>query len=147
MKAILLFTAIAFSFSLQERGVKPLAFLTGTWKTEGKQSFETWQTNGKSEMKGSAYKIKAGNKVAEETLTIHIVAGKIVYTAIVPNQNEGKPVDFVLNTAVKDKLSFENPAHDFPKKIQYTKLNDTAVFISVLGANDKGFSYKMFKQK
>ena len=146
MKAILLFTAIAFCFSVQDASLKPFHFLAGTWKTEGKQSFETWQLNKSGEMKGNDYKLKGGQKEIGEELMIHIVAGKVIYTARVLNQNEGKPVDFVLNTSVKDKFSFENPTHDFPKKIQYTKLNDTAVFISVLGANDKGFSYKMFRQ-
>lgn len=63
------------------------------------------------------------------------------------NQNNAQPIAFVLNNEVKNKISFENLTHDLPKKIQYTKLDETTLFVEVLGENDKGFSYKMMKQK
>lgn len=96
-------------------------------------------------MQGSDYELKAGKKVTTEHLAINIVGGSLVYTATVLNQNGGKPISFTLNNNVKCKLSFENLSHDFPNKIQYTKLNDTTLFVEVLGDGDKGFSYKMKK--
>jgi len=133
--------------ALPNTTINELHFLTGTWKVENKQNYETWKINSDTSLEGNSYKIKDGNKRIDEYLTIKAISGKIIYTAKVLNQNNGQPVDFTLNASVTDKFSFENNGHDFPKKIQYTKLNDSTVFVAVLGENDKGFSYRMIKQK
>lgn len=114
---------------------------------ENKENYENWKAVNDSLLEGSAYKMKAGQKVTTEYFSIKARTGKIIYQAIVPDQNNGKAVDFELNENLKNKYSFENLSHDFPKKIQYTRLNDTTIFVEVLGANDKGFSYKMMKCK
>lgn len=124
-----------------------LQFLEGTWKIENKESYETWKKVGAAEFEGNAYKIKAEKKAISEYLKIKSNGDQIIYSATVPNQNGGKPIDFVLNKAVKNKFSFENLQHDFPKKIQYTVINKTTLFVEVLGEGDKGFSYQMMKQK
>ncbi|MBD1384287.1 hypothetical protein IDJ75_03280 [Mucilaginibacter rigui] len=142
-----LLICIMFCNTLPNKTIKDLHFLNGTWKVENKQSYETWKMNNDSSLEGNSYKIKDGNKRIDEYLAIKAVAGKLIYTARVLNQNNGQPVDFTMNVSVTDKFSFENMEHDFPKKIQYTKLNDTTLFIAVLGENDKGFSYRMIKQK
>lgn len=148
MKTILgLLICTLFCNTLPNKTIKDLHFLNGTWKVENKQSYETWKINNDSSLEGDSYKIKDGNKRIDEYLAIKAVAGKIIYTARVLNQNNGQPVDFTMNASVTDKFSFENMEHDFPKKIQYTKLNDTTLFIAVFGENDKGFSYRMIKQK
>ncbi|SFH35960.1 DUF6265 family protein [Pedobacter insulae] len=126
--------------------VKDLRFLAGTWKIENKESYETWTIKNDNALEGSSYKVKNGIKVVGELLSIKINGDKISYAAKVLNQNNGQTIEFVLNRAVKDKLSFENLAHDFPKKIQYVKKNDSTLFVSVLGENDKGFSYNLIKQ-
>ncbi|MCY1545510.1 hypothetical protein D9M68_814570 [compost metagenome] len=79
-------------------------------------------------------------------MKIKSAGDQIIYSATALGQNEGKPIDFILNKDVKNKFSFENLAHDFPKKIQYTIINKTTLFVEVLGEGDKGFSYKMMKQ-
>jgi hypothetical protein len=133
--------------ALLNKTIKDLHFLNGTWKVENKQNYETWKISNDNSLEGNSYKIKDGNKRIDEYLAIKMVDGKMIYTARVLNQNNGQPVDFTMNTSVTDKFSFENMGHDFPKKIQYTKLNDSTLFIAVLGENDKGFSYRVVKQK
>jgi hypothetical protein len=123
-----------------------LQFLEGTWKIENKENYETWKKAGDTTLEGNAYKIKAENKVISEYLKIKSVGDQIIYSATVLNQNGVKPIDFVLNKVVKNKFSFENLQHDFPKKIQYTLINKTTLFVEVLGDGDKGFSYQMIKQ-
>lgn len=138
---------VAFSSFIAQDQLNGLGFLSGTWKMENKENYENWKAVNDSLLEGSAYKMKAGQKVTTEYFSIKARPGKIIYQAIVPDQNNGKAVDFELNENLKNKYSFENLSHDFPKKIQYTKLNDTTIFVEVLGANDKGFSYKMMKCK
>ena len=45
-----------------------------------------------------------------------------------------------------DTYTFENPKHDFPKKITYQKISETELFVEVSDGKQKGFSYKMTKQ-
>lgn len=127
--------------------IKDLHFLAGTWKVQNKENYETWILKEKELLEGNSYKIRNGNKQIDEYLSIKVSGDKIIYTAKVMNQNNAQPVTFELNKMVKDKFSFENPTHDFPKKIQYTKRNDTTLFVAVLGQDEKGFSYTMIKQK
>jgi hypothetical protein len=148
MKALItLFSLALFLNTAKITDIKDLHFLAGTWKVEKKESYETWSIKGNNVLEGNSYKVKNGNKQVDEYLSIKTSGNNVIYSAKVINQNEGKSIEFVLNTLVKDKLSFENLTHDFPKKIQYTKLNDTTLFVAVLGKDDQGFSYNLIKQK
>ena len=142
---LLICTAL-FAFVPSQK-IDKVKFLAGTWKMENKNEYEIWKLISNSEVKGSAYEIKAGKKVTTEYLAINIVDGNLIYTATVLNQNNSQPIKFKLNNTIKNKISFENPEHDFPKKIQYSKINDTTLFVEVLGDAGKGFSYTMMKTK
>lgn len=141
----LLIITLLFSFSKNDK-LKQVHFLAGTWKTENKDSYEVWKINEDGSMEGHVYKLKAGEKVITEYLSIRIIEGKTTYEAKALGQNNNRIIPFVLNTAVKDQLSFENPAHDFPKKIQYQAMDEKTILVSVLGDGDKGFRYKIMKQ-
>lgn len=146
MKTIIVFLIVATFYCLpRHEKIKDLYFLTGTWKMEHTENYETWSITDSGALEGSSYSIKEGNKMVSEYLTIKAEGEKIIYTAAVTNQNNGLPIDFVWNKEVKDKFSFENIDHDFPKKVQYKKLNDTIIFIEVLGERNKGFSYRLLK--
>lgn len=120
-------------------------FLLGTWKVEGKETYETWTKQGE-ELIGASYKKRGEQKFVMETLVIKAEKGKLIYTATVKNQNQGRGISFTLQEVKDDLYSFENLSHDFPKKIQYKILSKTNLQVSVLGADDKGFSYEMSKQ-
>ena len=148
MKTIIGFITLLTLFSFTQKcNLNEFRLLEGTWKMENKENYETWKIKNENELEGSSYKMKADKKIVSEFLSIKKTEGKVIYTAQVVNQNDGKPIEFVLNKEVKNKISFENLTHDFPKKIQYTKLDETTLFVEVLGENDQGFSYKMMKQK
>ncbi len=141
-----LFTIILlFSFS-RENNLDQVRFLEGIWKTENKETYEVWKKNDDGTMEGYSYKIKSGEKVVSEYLSIKMIDGNLTYQARVQNQNNGQTIPFVLNKAIKDQLSFENLSHDFPKKIQYKLLDSQTVLVSVLGDGDKGFKFKAIKQ-
>uniref|UniRef100_UPI00404B905A DUF6265 family protein n=1 Tax=Gelidibacter sp. TaxID=2018083 RepID=UPI00404B905A len=137
---------IYFSFEgIAQDKMEQLDFLVGTWKMEGKPTYEHW-TKEANVLVGESFKVEDDIKYVSETLRIEEVDKAIVYTAAVVNQNDGKGIAFTLNPEVTDALSFENTAHDFPKKIRYIKLTDTEVFVEVLGDNGQGFSFKMLRQ-
>lgn len=118
--------------------------LEGTWKVEGRESYEVWEREGQA-FSGFAFKMKEDQKVIKEVLKIEEAGGDVVYTATVPNQNSGGSIPFRLNVEEKELLSFENPAHDFPVKIRYKPESADRLFVEVLGADGKGFSFYMDK--
>ena len=149
MKKIMLIPTGIFLLLLISCASKPLKqsdFLLGTWKMEDKEQYEVWEKNKEGNLQGYSYKMQDDRKKRMESLSIKKEDHQIIYEALVPNQNEGQAIPFVLNTELKDLLSFENEQHDFPKKIQYQKISEQEILVKVLGAEGKGFSYKIFKQ-
>lgn len=120
-------------------------FLTGNWKADNGAGFEHWDQMNESTLKGISYKMKDGRMIVSEYLEITRVKNGIVYTAVVLNQNQGKPVSFKL---IKSDtiFHFQNPAHDFPKSITYKKLSDKEILVQVSDLKNKSFSYKLSKQ-
>lgn len=146
MKQILFFIVYIF-ISLQVSGQSLPEFLQGTWKVENKDTYEEWEMVTTNMYIGASCKIKNGKKVVSENLSIRKSGKSIIYTATVLNQNQGKGVEFTLNQIDENTFSFENPNHDFPNKIIYKKITDKQVYVKVLGKEDKGFSFHMFKVK
>ncbi|MEQ6124120.1 DUF6265 family protein [Pseudotenacibaculum sp. MALMAid0570] len=145
IKILLVLLILPFLTSCEKNELKDVEFLVGTWKVEGRESYESWeQIEGK--LSGESYKIKEGIKKVSESLKIESKDNQIVYTATVFNQNQGKGISFVLNTDNKQLFSFENPNHDFPNKIQYKVLSEKELEVHVLGNDGKGFSYKLIKK-
>jgi uncharacterized protein YciI len=121
-------------------------FLEGTWKMEDADIYERWDKLSDHSMKGISYKVGDGQMIVTEYLDIKQESDKIIYTAAVLNQNEGKGIEFVL-TRTDSTYTFENPDHDFPGKIVYQKLSDTEMYVRVSNGDQKGFAYKLDRQQ
>lgn len=150
MNAIkLVFLSALLSLNLtcgQNSDLDHVTFLIGTWKMEGKENYESWDKIDNA-LNGQSYKIENGQKYVSEKIEIRVVNNNTVYTPTVFDQNEGKGIPFELKMLDAITYSFENSEHDFPKKIQYRILDKDTLFISVLGENDKGFSYKLIRKQ
>lgn len=150
MKPKLLFyvaICMLFTYSCKSQSIiSELNNLQGTWKMENKSTYESWKKDDENNLKGMSYKLNEGQKKITETLSISENNGKIIYKATVPNQNQGQTIAFVLNTKNDDLFSFENLAHDFPKKIQYKVITKDKLLVNVLGEGNKGFSYYLIRQ-
>lgn len=130
-----------------ENRLHKVDFLTGTWKIVGKEQYEVWEIAKNKQLSGYSYKLVENEKVITETLSIKTTGNNLIYEATVPDQNEGKTIQFTLNKEIKAYLSFENLEHDFPKKIQYKRINDNEIEVTVSGGEGEGFSYRQIKQK
>ena len=147
MRILLSICLLCLLPACSENETSELDFLVGTWKIEGKEQYEVWEKNKNNELIGHSYKLNNNQKTISETLTIKKAGNQIIYEATVPDQNEGKTIQFILNTKIKTYFSFENDKHDFPKKIQYKKITDDEILVTVLGDKGEGFSYTQLKQK
>lgn len=144
MKYILTLTAL-FVVELLLSQSTFLDFLQGTWKREDKEIYEHWDKLNETSLKGISYSWKEGQMIITEYLDISEVDKEIIYTATVLNQNGGKGVAFTL-TKSDSVWTFENPNHDFPKKIVYQKLNDTELSVKVSDGNQSELVYRMQKE-
>lgn len=120
-------------------------FLQGTWKMENNDVYERWDKVNGQTLKGFSYKIADGQMAVSEYLEIVQLNGELIYTATVLNQNQGKGIEFKL-TQSDSAYTFENPRHDFPKKIVYQKLSDNELFVQISDGKQEAFAYRMTKQ-
>ena len=128
-----------------QHSASPIDFLEGLWKVDGSESYEVWERVGDDHLEEKAYKVKGGKQHIAEKLEIKKDNNGYVYYATVFAQNDGETIAFRQNNEVEDTLSFENPDHDFPKKIIYQRVTDDQLFVQVLGEGNKGFSFEMTK--
>jgi hypothetical protein len=147
VKALTSICILCLLLACSENKLSRVDFIIGTWKMEGKEQYENWELSNNKELIGYSYKFKDSQKIITETLSIKILENTVIFEATVPDQNEGKTIPFTLNNEIKDYLSFENIDHDFPKKIQYKRINENAIEVTVLGDEGEGFSYMQLKQR
>lgn len=120
-------------------------FLQGTWKMEARESYEHWDRLNNNTLKGFSYRVADGKISVSEYLDISRKGEQIAYTATVLNQNGGEGIRFEL-TESDSVYVFENPNHDFPKRIVYRKLSETELSVSVSDGAQRGFAYKLIRQ-
>ena len=100
---------------------KKLYALEGTWKMKTKKGFlcEEWKKMNKNYMQSRGYMIKGTDTTINERVALTRTKDDIYYTSTVEDQNEKKPVAFKLTSANGHVFIFENPVHDFPRRIVY----------------------------
>jgi hypothetical protein len=79
-----------------------------------------------------------------EFLCIAQRAGGLVYTAM---PNGGGMTDFLLTKVSADSVTFENPDHDFPQSITYTKRADDGYDATIAGAPGQRALTYSFRKK
>jgi uncharacterized protein YciI len=119
-------------------------FLQGTWQVENKEQFEHWDILNQTHLKGYSYHKTNSEFIVEEYIEIKKINTKIIYTAHVINQNNGKGVDFKL-TQADSSYVFENKQHYFPKKLIYKKINADKIYVTVGDNKNNRVSYFMNK--
>lgn len=102
---------------------KKLDWLIGKWQRSnakaGQSGYETWNKVSSSKVVGRGFTLEGEKIVFEEQLELSIKDDQIFYTVSVAG--DPKPVAFKLTSITNDAFVCENPDHDFPKKIAYTR--------------------------
>jgi hypothetical protein len=122
-----------------------LTWLAGTWTgAEGPISFEErWTPSAGGAMLAVSRTLKGDRLVAFEFLRIVERDGGLVYIA----QPGGRPpTEFTLTAITADSATFENPTHDFPKMIRYTKRADGSLEARVSDSGQKAETFVFKKQ-
>ena len=111
---LLFILAPIFSFSQ----AKEFAWLEGTWKLKGKNTYEVWKTGSDQKtMEGISYRIHGTDTVVTERIKIKGEKNTFYY---VPDVAGDQPeIYFKITTFNNTAFTAENPQHDFPKVIRY----------------------------
>ena len=114
--------------------IADVAWIGGNW-TGGTTSVveERWTPPSGGSMLAISRTMRNNAMTAFEFLCIVERSGGLVYTAM-PNART-PATDFTLTAFTADSATFENPSHDFPKMIRYSKLPDGSLETMIAGAD------------
>lgn len=93
--------------------------LLGTWKLTEENQFEQWYKNADGSYSSRAFAVAGKDTTIMEEVKIVPEAGKWNFITQVKGQNKGKAVTFTSSLLQDTLVQFENPAHDFPRIINY----------------------------
>lgn len=115
--------------------IKSFSWLIGKWQMATKDgiTYENWTMVNDSLLEGVSGMIKGKDTSVYEHITLKLDRNDIYYTPTVKDQNNGQPVPFKMTQAIGDSFVFENPQHDFPSKITYTRQSATAMLARISG--------------
>lgn len=152
MKKIISGIAVVLCFSaflLTDNNIfKKLYALEGAWKMTTKRGAicEEWKKTGENYLQGKGYMIRGTDTIINERVALTNTQEGILYTSAVEDQNNNQPVAFKMTRAENDVFVFENPAHDFPKRIVYRLVTGDSIHAFVDDGTETGkrqnFYYK-----
>jgi Domain of unknown function (DUF6265) len=125
-----------------------VAWISGVWiGGSGASTFEErWTPPAGGSMLAVARTIRDGVMGSFEFLCLVERDGGLVYTAM-PN-GRSPATDFTLTKIDADSATFENPAHDFPKMVRYTRRPDGSLEAVVSGdANQRPQTFVFKRQE
>ena len=129
--------------SQEKSPMQKLLWIVDSWVSpEGSdsRSYEEWKVTGDNLYEGSSKTIKDGVVTFSESLKIENTPDGIYYVADVPHNPA--PVKFLLTGVSDTSAVFENPEHNFPKKITYL-LEDGNLHAFIEGPGKDGNTKKI----
>jgi hypothetical protein len=117
------------------------AWLLGTWRAESRDASitESWTAAGGSTYEGRGVTRSRSDGSIRDAEDLRLVAmGDGVFYLAKVAQNE-RPVAFRLTSCSDGRLVFENAAHDFPRRIEYRRLDETRFEARVSDGGSRGF--------
>ena len=149
LKACALAVMLAIAAVPQTPTLADISWISGDWQTEpgGKRQIdEHWTAVAGASMLGMGRTV-AGDKTVEfEYLRIEQRPDGIYYVAHPKARCPG--TDFKLTRASATEAVFENPQHDFPKRIIYRKTGDDSLTATTDGGEGSkaiSFTYRRIK--
>ena len=119
-----------------EFDLESASWVAGCWRVASADGStvaeEQWMSPAGGIMVGMSRTISDGTATGHELLTLRVEAGRLIYRASPSGQ---EPAEFVAVTAVNKpdfkRLVITNPAHDFPRRIEYTQKDGDSLTAAV----------------
>lgn len=154
MKKVMLILVMALTFAScgKSKVVSKIVvadWLLGNWenKSDDGDLLENWKKVNDSLYEGESYFIKGKDTLHFEKIQMKQKGEALFYIATIKGQNNDKPVTFIHNDTIEKQLVFENPKHDFPQKIAYSKITKDSIIIQISGTQQGKPSSERFTMK
>jgi len=133
---ILMIACVAFVKNKTTRNndlFEKLYLLEGRWimKTKKGAIGEEWVKIDKDYLQNRGYSIRSGDTIINERVALKKTPEGIFYISTVENQNNQPPTAFKLSSADNNFFVFENPQHDYPKRITYNFVTKDSIDASI----------------
>ena len=145
-KYVLIVISVVMAHAVTAQQTKSVQWMLGVWKINTPQGtiVEIWETKNDSTLQGRSVFVRTNNDtIPQEKIEMAFRNGEWYYIPTVSNQNEGKPVSFKVVFLRPDEFVSENPAHDFPQRIEYRRLKQ-AMYASIEGKRNGRFAKQHF---
>ena len=121
--------------TVEKDKIKKADWLIGNWENTSPDGIltENWEKVNDSTFSATSYFIKGKDTLHFESIILTQLGETLTYKATVKNQNDDKPVSFPSTSESDQKLVFENPKHDYPQKITYTKGTNNTLTAEISG--------------
>jgi hypothetical protein len=147
---VLIFAMFVLSFCAKEGTTELGTFewILGEWISDDGKNItkEFWYKVSPNTYEGEGLTLSKSTKdtINCETLRIVAMSSEIFYLAKV-SHNEF-PVPFKMTSHTVSSFVFENKTHDFPKRIEYKRVNKNQINVTV-GDDHKGFKIKFNRKR
>jgi len=126
----------------------PARWLVGQWAAESSDRIviETWHEASPATFEGSGVTTARsdGAVLDSEELRLVAMADAVFYVAKVAHNPY--PVAFRLATCEDGRLVFENPTHDFPRRLEYVRQADGRLEVTVSDGAERGFKLQFHRR-
>jgi hypothetical protein len=117
-------------------------WLLGDWQASigEDMTVESWRAGGPGTFEGFAEtRSRASNElINSESLRLVEMSGEVFYIAKV--RHNDLPVAFKMTTCSNNIAVFENPNHDFPRRLEYRFAGEGRITVNVSDGVDEGFT-------
>lgn len=144
-RTIALFLSLSFLSTSAAQDWSPFEAFTGTWlNVDDSTRGEFWRM-GDDGLKGFGFEIDSatGDSMRNENLWVYAHSDSFYYVAEV--EHNPQPTLFKLTGRGMSSFRFENPAHDFPKRIRYVFGQDGLSVTVDDGTDENGFTIRLRK--
>lgn len=129
--------------------LKKASWFIGNWENISKEATfkEFWNKKNDSTYFAESIVIVEKDTVFYEQMDLFQKSDSLIMKISVKNQNKEKPVSFYLTKANENELTFENPKHDFPTKIVYSKITNDSIVGAIYGKKEGKEMSEIFPMK
>ncbi|MDO9373462.1 MAG: DUF6265 family protein [Ferruginibacter sp.] len=152
MKTLIIFAFVILAFpgfcqiADHKKSFEQLQQLEGLWLMKTSKGFlgEEWKKTNEQLLSNRGFRIKGLDTTVTETVALEYRDNNIFYTSTVSGQNNQQPITFTLTSAFGNKFVFENPSHDYPKRITYHLLSKDSLSAWIDDGNTEPAKEKVF---
>lgn len=139
-----LLTSAAAQASATCASLDSVRWMLGDWSAEwsGRTVTESWTEVSPGTFEGAGVRHARGARDPEfkESLRLVEMSGEVFYLAKV--EHNDLPIAFKLTGCTLGLAVFENPGHDFPRRLEYRLETDGSMVVAVGDGRERGFEIR-----